>query len=327
MTYWYTGLTETVQSLRQNIPGTPIYLGGIYATLCPDHAAKYSGVDRVLPGPWDGEKLRVLSGFFGTPLSSYQERFSSWPYPVFDLYTRRGYVCLLTRRGCPFSCTYCASSRLAGEIESRSPVQVIEEIIYWKEKWKVHDFAFYDDAILMDPAGHIVPLLREVIARRIGCRFHTPNALHIKAIDEEAANLLYRGGFRTIRLGLETSDEITQKETGGKVDNREFQRAVRHLKRAGYAGEEIGVYLMAGLPGQRAEEVEESIAMVRDSGAKPILVEYSHIQGTHMFEQAKKMSPFDLEDEPLFHNNSLFPCQWEGFTWENFRRLKEKLKQ
>jgi hypothetical protein len=117
-----------------------------------------------------------------------------------------------------------------------------------------------------------------------------------------------------------------QRETGGKVDNREFQRAVRNLKRAGYGGEEIGVYLMAGLPGQRVEEVEESIALVQESGAKPLLVEYSPIPGTPMFEQAKKMSPFDLENEPLFHNNSLFPCRWEGFSWEDFRKLKEKMK-
>ena len=109
------------------------------------------------------------------------------------------------------------------------------------------------------------------------------------------------------------------------MDNREFQGAVRNLRKAGYAGEEIGVYLMAGLPGQRVEEVEESIALVQESGAKPLLVEYSPIPGTPLFEKAKKMSPFDLENEPLFHNNSLFSCRWAGFTWEDFRKLKEKV--
>ena len=326
MTYWYTGLAETIRFLRQNIPGVPIYLGGTYATLCTDHAAKYSGADRILPGPWDGEKMRILSEYLGSPSSSIQEKFSSWPYPAFDLYSRLGYVCLLTRRGCPFACTYCAASKLARGIESRSSARVIEEVIFWKDKLGVQDFAFYDDALLINAGSHIIPFLREVIARSIGCTFHTPNALHIKAIDEEVAGFLYRGGFRTIRLGLETANEITQRETGGKVDNREFKRAVQNLKKAGYAGEEIGVYLMAGLPGQRVEEVEESIALVLESGARPLLVEYSPIPGTPMFEEAKKMSPFDLENEPLFHNNSLFPCRWEGFRWEDFQRVKQELK-
>jgi len=146
-------------------------------------------------------------------------------------------------------------------------------------------------------------------------------------IDEEVADLLFRGGFKTIRLGLETSNEAAQVETGGKVSNQDFQRAVRNLKKAGYAGPEIGVYLMAGLPGQRAEEVKESIAFVEETDARPILVEYSPIPGTPLFEKAKKMSSFDLENEPLFHNNSILPCQWDGFTLADYRRLKEELKR
>jgi len=141
------------------------------------------------------------------------------------------------------------------------------------------------------------------------------------------ANLLYQSGFKTIRLGFETSNEATQRETGKKVDNKEFQRAVKNLKTAGYLGEEIGVYIMAGLPGQRVGEVEESIAFVREIGAKPILVEYSPIPNTPLFEKAKRMSAFDLEKEPLFHNNSILPCQSDKFTIEDFTRLKQGLRR
>lgn len=73
--------------------------------------------------------------------------------------------------------------------------------------------------------------------------------------------------------------------------------------------EEIGAYIMAGLPGQRVGEIEESIAFVREIGTKPVLVEYSPIPHTPLFEKAKQMSKFDLENEPLFHNNSIIPCQ------------------
>jgi radical SAM superfamily enzyme YgiQ (UPF0313 family) len=191
----------------------------------------------------------------------------------------------------------------------------------------VKDFAFYDDALLIGPSGHLLPILRGVIERELSCRFHAPNALHVKAIDREVADFLHRAGFKTLRLGFETSDEALQAETGGKVSNQDFRSAAENLKRAGYRGDEIGVYLMAGLPGQRAEEVEDSIAFVRDAGARPVLVEYSPIPGTALFEKARRMSPFDIEDEPLFQNNSLFPCRWKGFTWEDFRRIKENLRE
>jgi len=324
MTYWYTGLIATIELLRQNFPGIPIWLGGIYATLCPDHAQKYSGADQVLAGPWDREKGKFLGEYLGRPSLGIGEEFINWPYPAFDLFARLDYVCLLTRQGCPFSCTYCAVPQLNKGWVSKNPGQVIEEVVYWKEKFGVGHFAFYDDALLINPSGHIIPFLREVIARKIALSFHTPNALHAREIDEEVARLLFRSGFKTIRLGLETGDEIIQRATGGKVTSQEFQKAVKNLKKAGYSGEEIGVYLMAGLPAQRAKEVEESMAFVRSSGAKPILVEYSPIPGTPMFEEAKRFSPFDLENEPLWQNSSLFPCRWEGFTLEDFKRLKEK---
>jgi radical SAM superfamily enzyme YgiQ (UPF0313 family) len=170
-------------------------------------------------------------------------------------------------------------------------------------------------------------MMKEVIKKDIHCHFHTPNAIHVREIDDEVASLLFRGGFKTIRLGFETSNEVTQIETGGKVDNKEFRRAINHLRRAGYSGEEIGVYVMVGLPGQRVGEAEESIAFVREAGARPVLVEYSPIPHTPLFEKAKRMSQFDLENEPLFHNNSILPCQWEGFAMADYKRLKEELRR
>jgi radical SAM superfamily enzyme YgiQ (UPF0313 family) len=204
---------------------------------------------------------------------------------------------------------------------------VIEELVYWHKTFGVKEFAFYDDALLIQPAAHILPILQGVRGEKLSCRFHAPNALHVKFIEREVADFLHRAGFKTIRLGFETSNETLQSETGGKVNNQDFRRAVDNLKKAGYTGQEIGVYLMAGLPGQRREEVEDSIAFVIAAGARPILVEYSPIPGTALFEKARQMSPFDLEKEPLFQNNSLLPCRWEGFTWEDFHRLKKKSKE
>jgi radical SAM superfamily enzyme YgiQ (UPF0313 family) len=97
MTYWYTGVAETIGFLRERFPGTPIFLGGIYATLCPGHARTFSGADRVLAGPWDEEQGRILTEALDSPVPLGRESFAEWPHPIFDLYPRLDYVCLLTR--------------------------------------------------------------------------------------------------------------------------------------------------------------------------------------------------------------------------------------
>jgi radical SAM superfamily enzyme YgiQ (UPF0313 family) len=211
-----------------------------------------------------------------------------------------GYVCISTSEGCPFHCTYCASPFLTKGFVRRDPFKVVEEIEYWTSKYHINNIAFYDDALLIEPSHHFIPMMREIIRRGIQCNFHAPNGLHIREIDEEVAGLLFRGGFKTLRLGFETSDEVNQIETGGKVDNHEFLRTTKYLKRAGYSSEEIGVYIMAGLPGQRVGEVEESIAFVKDSGAKPILVEYSAIPHTPLFEKTKKCRNLTSKMNPYF---------------------------
>jgi radical SAM superfamily enzyme YgiQ (UPF0313 family) len=329
MTYWYPGVFKLIEITKKFFKKVPIILGGIYATLCHEHAQKHSGADIVLKGGREWEALELIGELtqFKPSIQHPESSINDLPYPAFDLYPQLDYICISTSRGCPFQCTYCASPFLTRGFFRKDPLKVVEEIDYWTTQFHINNIAFYDDALLIKPSRHIIPILKEIIKRGIHCNFHTPNGLHIKEIDEEVANLLFRTGFKTIRLGFETSDEATQIETGGKVDNQDFRQAIKHLKRAGYSGEEIGVYIMVGLPGQRVGEVDESIAFVKETGAKPMLVEYSPIPHTPLFEKAKTMSPFDLESEPLFHNNSILPCQWDGFTMADYKRLKEELRK
>ena len=50
MTYWYRGVQETIALLGRVFPGIPIVLGGIYATLMPEHARRSIAVDQVFIG-------------------------------------------------------------------------------------------------------------------------------------------------------------------------------------------------------------------------------------------------------------------------------------
>jgi radical SAM superfamily enzyme YgiQ (UPF0313 family) len=336
MTYWYPGVLNLIEITRKFFKKAPIILGGIYATLCYEHAKKHSGVDIVFNGRGELEAIKLIAELTNFNLrtpnslpadaSAQAGQLRTNIYPAFDLYPNLNFVCITTSRGCPCQCTYCASPFLSKGFSRRDPFKVAEEIEYWTIQYHINNIAFYDDALLVNPSNHFIPMMKEVIRKGIHCNFHTPNAIHIKEINEEVAGVLFRSGFKTIRLGLETANEATQLETGGKVDNQEFRQAIKHLERVGYSSEEMGVYILVGLPGQRVGEVEESIAFVKEAGAKPMMVEYSPIPHTPLFEKAKKMSQFDIEKEPLYHNNTIIPCQWDGFTLADYKRLKEKLR-
>ena len=324
MTYWYPGAFAVIRTVRDVFPSSPVLLGGIYATLCSGHARKYAGADRVLRGRTEDEVAAVvdeITGFSGNG-RSLAGAPDNPPYPCFDLQNATPYVPILTGRGCPYRCAYCASPYLNPTHTRRSPVHVVEEIRYWHKRYGVVDFAFYDDALLIDADNHILPILEGVIHLSLDVRLHTPNALHIRPLSREVAELLHRARFKTVRLGLETACFEQRAVLDQKVGPAEFERAAQNLKKAGFTFDELGAYLLFGLPGQDIGELEASTMVVKARGIRPILAQYSPIPHTDLWEESVKASRYDLEADPLFHNNSIFPCQKTPFSWETVSRLK-----
>ena len=323
MTYWYPGVFEAISIVKELLPEAPVVLGGNYVSLCPEHAS-LSGADFLLAGEGE-EKLPALFGkIWGNELEFLPDagNLDSYPYPTYDLISHPDQLPILTSRGCPFNCTYCASGLLNPRFRRRNHENVFREILFWHQKSAVKNFSLYDDAFLVNPEEMAIPLLKEIIRHRLPCQFHCPNGLHLHEITDEIAGLMFNAGFKTIRFGFETADAGRQKETGAKVTSSDLKNAIGYLKKAGYQGREIGIYLLCGLPGQSAKEVRESILFVQSCGARPILAEYSPIPGTALWDAAVKVSPFNIAEEPLYHNNSLLPCRGENFTLEMYRSLK-----
>ena len=165
-----------------------------------------------------------------------------------------------------------------------------------------------------------------MIDRGIKVRFHAINALHLHGLSLELARLLKRSGFCTLRFGLETIDPKRAVALGGKACVDDLYQAVSHLKASGYEGHEIGVYLLAGLPGQPLPEIEAGIDLVLKAGARPYISEYSPVPGSPLWEQAVAASPYDLAGEPLYHNNTLLACADPGLGPSRYLGLKEKAR-
>ena len=322
MTYWYPGVREAVSLARLVHPDTPVLLGGIYARLCPDHAHRVSGADRVITGHTPREAAEALAESGIRPPQT-PSNTAPPPYPAFDLLTRLDYVCLLTSRGCPYRCRYCASHFLDPRWSRRDAVEVLDEIDHWHTRYGVTDFAFYDDALLVGFDSHLAEVLEGVMARGLTVRFHTPNAVHAREVTREAAALMFEAGFKTIRLGLETADFSPHRDLDDKLEKGDFERAVRHLLDAGFTSPQIGAYILMGLPGQDPDSVSRTIETAAAAGAVPMLAEYSPIPQTALWEKARLHSTYDLASEPLFHNNSLLPC-WDDEKRDAAARLKSQ---
>jgi len=330
MTYWYPGPFEAIRRIKARWPDVPVALGGIYATLCPEHARMHSGADAVLCGPGEETALawveEVTSSVCHCEAHVLCADAISRPFPAHDLRRPQGYVAVLTAQGCPFSCPYCAVHQLCKKgWFPRPPEQVVDEIAWCVEVLGTRDVAFYDDALLYTPEQHILPILNEICRRELPVRLHAPNGLHARYITRPLAELMRRAGFVTVRLGLESADPEQQARDGSKVDDEVFARAVDALLGAGFAAHDLGAYVLAGRPGQRVEDVRATAAFAQRLGIPVHVAQFSPIPGTvewGRWGSAVERGCLAADADPLLHNNSLYPCG-DMEVWE---RLKGEIR-
>lgn len=314
MTYWYPGVQEVVESVKNIWGFIPVFIGGTYVTLMPEHA---SGFGSVVTGEVNGRVLEVLSQLTGEKFTADHE-----PLPLFSLSKRKSSV-MTTTRGCPYRCSFCASFILHKYRKKRKDrvLSEIEELV----RLGVEDVALYDDALLIDADNHFKPIFREIAREKLPIRFHLPNGIHVRFLDEEVAELMAKAGVKNIRLSLESVEEEFLERSSPKLYLAEFEQAVINLERVGYQREELIAYVIIGVPGQNSSSVERTLDYLWKMRVRPSLAYYSPVPGTRDFEILVKEGFLSRDDDPLLHNKLMFPYMgYSEIDESEFERLRQK---
>jgi radical SAM superfamily enzyme YgiQ (UPF0313 family) len=322
--YWYPGVAATVEILRRYFPETPLILGGIYASLYPEHARNSIQPDFLITGYGEKKALRLIDHLFGIErdygdIPDYNDNgILPW-----HLYPKLKSVAVLTSRGCPNRCTYCATYLLNKKFVQRRPEDVISEIISTYNQFNVENFAFYDDALFAHRDRHIIPILKGIISAGVKINLHSPNGLFAREINSELAELMFSAGFKTVRLSLESTSSQIQKSSSNKVNNANYTDAVNNLAKAGFARNSLETYLIMGLPGQTRQQIIDSINFVADQGVIVKLASFSPIPGTTEWERARALGYVSDDQDPLMTDATIFPFLSRNLSYEDYLALRQ----
>ena len=268
MTYWYLGVREVIEDIRAAQPHAKIILGGVYSTLCPQHAHSL-GADQVIEGS-------DLSGL-GLPLG---DGLPFWE----GVDTEVGVVKIT--EGCPFRCTYCSVPVVYPDFLAR-PLDICVEEVRYLVRLGTRHIAFYDDALLFKPDRILLPFLEALLRENLRVSFHTPNALNARFITSDVAGMMVRAGFKTFFLGFESSDYAWQRKTGSKVYAEEFAAAARVLREAG--ADSITAYIIIGHPNSADQDLEASIRFAAQQGTGVMLSEFAPFPARRMARPAGRL--------------------------------------
>ena len=242
------------------------------------------------------------------------------PFPAWDLVhvekyrsiwiKRHGYFSMnmVTTRGCPYHCNWCAKPIWGQRYNSRSPENVAAEMKWLKEIFAPDHIWFADDILGLKPnwIEKFAELLSEADAM-------IPFKCLMRAdlVTEKTVGALAKAGCKTVWLGAESGSQkiLDAMDKGDTVED--IYRAAKLLKANGI---EVGFFLQFGYPGETWSDVQKTLKMVRECAPDDIGISVSYpLPGTKFFERVKlelgeKQNWIDSEDLAMLYRGP-FPTE------------------
>ena len=195
---------------------------------------------------------------------------------------------LVTSRGCPHGCEFCAAAPLWGRrVRARSAEKVIEELAELAGRWGARAFWFYDDTFTASRARV------EAIARgMIESKLVRPWFCEIRAegVDRELLSLMREAGCRRVGLGVESASAELVRRVKGRGASVERSREV--LAWCGELGIRAHPFFILSLPGETRAQAEETLAMARAcraEGHEPAVSVLHVYPGTPLEARAREL--------------------------------------
>ena len=311
------------EAVKRRWPGAPVIAGGMHATNAVAGLLESPAVDYVCRGEAEsivcelverasrGEDLEAVAGTIGPRKGTACGEsaplvydLDTIPFPAWDLIPMAEYVAsehsrarsmeeiaqdrvatVVTTRGCPFHCTFCASWTVHGrEMRYRSVANVVAELEVLHERYGVRVVVPEDDLFTVKKPRILA--LCDAVSRRFQRRLHFqfPNGLSVATLDEDVIAAMVRMGMDCANIAIESGSDLVQRKVIKK--NLKLDRARGVVAAAREQGIVVRCYYILGFPGETRAQMEETVAFASSLPADwSVFSIAAPLIGTEMYQQ------------------------------------------
>ncbi|MCC6159643.1 MAG: radical SAM protein [Deltaproteobacteria bacterium] len=284
-TFTYLDALATARAARAGAPRAKVVVGGVQPFIYPTETLAQPEVDMILSGEAEESLPRLLAawrdggfesvasaeipgvlasgmsaeGFTPAPAVRDLDRF---PMPAWDLAPIERYSSLITRlapvgimvtsRGCPFHCHYCALSPTGKTWRASSPERVAEEMAY-AAGLGVRYLMFYDELFTVRK-DRVHGICREIARKGLGIPWMarvTPGM-----VDETTLAEMRSAGCDLVTFGVESGDKDVLKNLGRKTGLDAVRESFAMAHKVGLR---TIAYFMLGNPGESRAQIRRSL--------------------------------------------------------------------
>ena len=279
---------EIADAVREHSAQSPIVWGGVHPGMEPESTVRDRRVDVVVRGEGEVTLLelaralrdgRPLTDVPGLTLPSGGEPVSMPARPMLDLndlpdlpyekvdlqryvtdYRQGRTIPFESSRGCPYGCSFCYGRVIHhSRWRALTADRTCERLLKLKTEYDLDTVYFLDDNPFVD-RGRILEIAGRI--SRAGLRWfnHGLSPKDVRHWSDEDLKTLADSGCIELGVGLESGSDRVLRTLGKSYRSDEVYDFNRRL---GRTGARISYGFMAGIPGETADDVRQTVGMIR----------------------------------------------------------------
>lgn len=266
-------IKEIIEVIKTRQPEAIVVVGGTHASICPEHIMSNTRADICVIGEGEMVMAEIMEGRKDKFIKAKRiNNLDILPFPDRDAIDYDKYlkvdtfkyllgdsreVAIISSRGCPFTCSFCASPLLWKRIVRGHSIGYLKkELKFIKKKYNANLITFSDDTFTLN-INRVNGIAKEL--SRLNLHWHC-----LARVD--CPTKLYKtmedNGCVQVTFGFESGSNRLLKFINKKAT---IENAYNAIKYAHKAGLKIRGQLIVGLPGETAESVEETANFINNA--------------------------------------------------------------
>ena len=252
-TIMYRNSVRIVKIVKKQNPDILVVFGGPHSSALP-HESLIDGADIVVRGEGEYTMLEIAKAFISgagqisdiagisykkdnVAIDNVSRDFikdlDKLPFPAYDVLLKKYPVCgsMMTGRGCPYHCVFCAGKNVfGGKYRFRSVENVFEEMKLLYDKYGIRTFCFVDDtftAVSKRAEAICNLILQEHMDIAWWCETRAD------CITKDLLELMAKAGCKELQYGVESGDNRVLRDIQKGTTVEMVERAVKSAFEAG----------------------------------------------------------------------------------------------
>jgi len=349
LTSFYNEVVRLSLALKKK--GIKVIIGGPHVTFLPYKTLLDSKADFVVCGEGEVSLVKLIKnnlsnkniqGVYSlkdlksekTPIlkSEFVQNLDELPFPDWEQLNPNKYPkaphgaiaknfpigVIMTTRGCPYECSFCASPKLYDrKIRFRTPQNVVEEIKYLINKFGVKEIHFEDDNLTLK-REHVEEICNLILKNKIKISWACPNGIRADRVDEELVKLMKKAGCYYFAYGVESANPQILKNIKKREGIDSIKKAITIADKEGISCQGFFIF---GLPGENKDTINETINFARNSKlSRAQFLILDVLPGSQLWDDLKG------EFVPDWNKNSYKEPEWipKGLTKKDLMDAQSK---